>query len=69
MSPEVKSKVYSTTEAQMSSETVVIVEFELACKNNPRVRCTFIFNRVVRSTVCSCPYSVIACCRHLQCTA
>ena len=38
MSPEVKSRVYSTTEAQMSTETVVIVEFELACKNNPRVR-------------------------------
>ena len=37
MSPEVKSKVYSTTEAQMSTETVVIVEFELACKNNPKV--------------------------------
>jgi len=37
MSPVVKSKVYSTTEAQMSSETVVIVEFELACKNKPKV--------------------------------
>ena len=38
MSPEVKPKVYSTTETQMSTETVVIVQFELACKNNPRVR-------------------------------
>jgi len=37
VSPEVKSKVYSTTEAQMSAETVVIVEFELACKNHPKV--------------------------------
>lgn len=36
VSPEVKSKVYSTTEAQMSTETVVIVQFELACKNKPR---------------------------------
>ena len=71
MSPEVKSKVYSTTEAQMSSETVVIVEFELACKNNPRVRCTFIFfTGVVRSTVPStriyCPYSVVQSCRQPQ---
>jgi len=39
VSPEVKSKVYSTTEAQMSTETVVIVQFELACKNKPRVGC------------------------------
>jgi len=37
MSPDVKSKVYSTTEAQMSTETVVIVEFGLTCKNKPRV--------------------------------
>jgi len=38
VSPVVDSKVYSTTEAQMSTESVVIVEFELACKNKPKVR-------------------------------
>jgi len=32
-SPQVTSQVYTTSEQQMSSETVVIVEFSLACKN------------------------------------
>lgn len=32
-SPQVTSRVYTTTEAQMSSETVVIVELSLTCKN------------------------------------
>jgi len=31
--PQVKSRVYTTSEAQMSSETVVIVELSLTCKN------------------------------------
>jgi len=31
--PQVKSHVYTTSEAQMSSETVVIVELSLTCKN------------------------------------
>jgi len=32
-SPQVSSRVYSTSEAQMSTETVVVVEFGLTCKN------------------------------------
>jgi len=32
-SPEVVSRVYTTSEEQMSSETVVIVELSLNCKN------------------------------------
>jgi len=31
--PQVKSHVYTTTEAQMSSDTVVIIELSLSCKN------------------------------------
>jgi len=33
LAPQVKSNVYSTSEAVVSSETVFIVEFSLACKN------------------------------------
>jgi len=32
-SPQVSSHVYTTSEAQMSSDTVVIVELSLTCKN------------------------------------
>jgi len=35
-SPQVESSVYSTSEAQMSTETVVIVDFTLQCKNSPK---------------------------------
>jgi translocon-associated protein subunit delta len=35
-SPQVLSQVYTTTEAQMSTETVVVIDFELACKNSPK---------------------------------
>jgi len=34
LSPTTTSAVYTTTEATMSSETVVIVEFSIVCKNN-----------------------------------
>jgi len=34
LSPASQSNVYTTSEAAMSSETVVIVEFSVACKNN-----------------------------------
>lgn len=33
LSPKVDSKVYTTTETTASAETVVIVEFSVACKN------------------------------------
>jgi len=32
-SPQAESSVYTTTEEQMSSETVVIIELKLTCKN------------------------------------
>jgi len=32
-SPQVESSVYTTSEEQMSSETVVVVELKLTCKN------------------------------------
>ncbi|CAH1784988.1 unnamed protein product, partial [Owenia fusiformis] len=33
LAPDVKSNIYTTTETAMSSQTVFIVEFSLACKN------------------------------------
>ena len=38
MSPVVKSKVYTTTEATASTETVFIVQFNVECKNGAKVR-------------------------------
>jgi len=35
-SPQVKSTVYSTSETQMSTDTVVVVDFTLECKNSPK---------------------------------
>ena len=37
LSPKVQSEVYTTTEAPMSAETVVIVEFSVSCKNGLKV--------------------------------
>ncbi|CAD5123604.1 unnamed protein product [Dimorphilus gyrociliatus] len=34
LSPKVQSKVYSTSESILSSQTVFVVEFGLTCKNN-----------------------------------
>lgn len=36
-SPKVESRVYTTSEEQMSTETVVVVELSLACKNGAKV--------------------------------